>query len=360
MTGHPGASLPPSAAAGEVDDFTILEFAGVLLEQWRLIVGLPVLAAVLAAVISLLLPTKYTAVTTFVPETDQPEVSLPSGVSGLASRFGIALPGGGATSPRFYAHLLESRTIRDQLLLHRFAMQGGVTADSASLLDILEIDGDRQRTRLEAGREKLGGMIGTSTDIETNVLRVAVETGDPVLSADVANVLVGLLNRFNLETRQTTGGERRRFSEERLEDADRELEAAENQLKTFLEKNRQFRGSPDLTFQHERLQRQVRIKEEVVTVLRTQYEEARMQEVNDTPLITVIDRAVPPDEKSSPKRRQMVLLAFFLAAIVAVFVAFGRHALARARSRDQHGYASLASHWAGLKADVRAVLRRRS
>lgn len=190
----------------------------------------------------------------------------------------------------------------------------------------------------------------------TGIVSLSTETHYPALSADVANLFIDLLNRFNLETRQSNAQERRRFAEERVADAERELLEAEEELKRFLERNRQFQGSPELSFQYERLQRRVRIKEEVLTTLRRSYEEARIQEVNDTPLITVIDRAVPPEKRSSPKRKLNVVLAFFLGGMLGVFGAFGREFVERARERDEEEFQELASRWAAIRAQLRSLL----
>jgi uncharacterized protein involved in exopolysaccharide biosynthesis len=148
-----------------------------------------------------------------------------------------------------------------------------------------------------------------------------------------------------------------------MREAEAELRAAEDELRDWLERNRQFENSPELRFQYERLQRQVTIKQEVFTTLRRSYEEARIQEVNDTPVITVIDRAVPPEQKSSPKRKLNVILALFLGGIVGVFGAFGREFAERARESEKGEYEEFTTRWSAMKAELRSFipgLRRRA
>jgi uncharacterized protein involved in exopolysaccharide biosynthesis len=344
----------------EVEEISLLELINVLLKRWKLVAGLPVLAAVVAAVISLLIPPKYTAAATFVPEQESQSLNLPSGIAGLASQFGVAIPGGGANSPAFYANVLESRTLSDAVLLAGFPdPRSEALPDSAALLEILEIDGDTESRRLENGRKELDKAVSVRVDNETNIVGVAVETRYPVLSAAVANLYIDLVSRFNLETRQSNAQERRRFVEERMSEAGQELRDAEEALQSWLERNRQWAGSPELQFQHDRLERQVTIKQEVFTTLRRSYEEARIQEVNDTPVITVIDRAVPPEKKSSPKRKLNVILAFFLGGFLSVFGAFGREFAERARERDQQEYEEFTSRWSAIKSELRSLVTRR-
>ena len=348
---------PAASSEGDVDEVSLLQFTNVLLKRWKLVAGLPLGAAFVAAIMSLLIPAKYTAVATFVAETESSVVTLPGGLAGLASQFGVAVPGGGANSPQFYADVLESRTLRDQVLQADFPDPRTETrGDSAALLDIFEIEGESEARRLEAGRKALDEVLTVRVDNVTSIVSLSTETHYPALCADIANLFIDLLNRFNLETRQSNAQERRRFAEERVADAERELREGEEELKGFLERNRQFQGSPDLSFQYERLQRQVRIKEEVLTTLRRSYEEARIQEVNDTALITVIDRAVPPEERSSPKRGMNVMLAFFLGGMLGVFGAFGREFVERARAREKEEFDELSSRWAAIKAELRSLL----
>lgn len=342
----------------EVEEVSFLEIANVLLKRWKLIAGLPLVAAVLAAVISLVLPSMYTAVTTFVPEADGEEFGLPSGLAGIASQFGVAVPAAG-NSPKFYADVLASRTLSDEVMLTRFTdPRAEAPGDSATLLDLLKVKGEGERERLEEGRKKLDKAISVEVDNETSIVSVSVKTRYRALSADVANLFIDLLNHFNLETRQSNARERRRFIEGRMVEVEKELRGAESDLQSFLEHNRQFRGSPDLAFQYERLQRQVTMKQEVVTTLRRQYEEARIQEVDDTPVITVIDKAVAPDHRSSPRRTLNVVLAFVLGGVIGVVGAFTGEFAERARVREEREYRELSSRWSAIRAQFASLFSR--
>lgn len=350
----PGQSPPADSMEGEV---SLLEVVNVLLKRWKLLAGLPLLIGFLAAGVSLILPEYYRATTTFVPETETDGTALPAGLIGLASRFGVTGPGGRDT-PEFYARILASRTLRETLLQTLFpdptTAQPG---DSSALLDILAIDGGTDAERVEAGQEVLSELTSVEIDDATSIVSVSVETRFPTLSAALADHYVELLNRFNLENRRSGVQQRRRFVEDRVADLGDELQRAEDDLRIFLEQNRQFEGSPQLRFRYERMQRQVAIKQEVFTALRRQYEDARIQEVNDAPVITIIDRAVRPTEKSRPRRRQIVMLAFALATGLAVVAALGAEFIERARARDQADFRELTSRWSQIVRPLRSPRR---
>lgn len=356
MHDTPGVSPPQ----GGGDEISLLQLATVLLRRRRTVVGIPLTVTLLAVVISLILPVKYRATASFVPESESQGLQLPGALMGLASQLGVGTTGE-TNSPEFYVDVAWSRTLRDQVLNSRFPdPRLSTPSDSTPLLDILGVGGDTDTERLEAGREKLQNTMSVNADARTGIVSVSATTRFPTLSADLANRFVELLSRFNQETHQTHGKERRRFMEGRLAQGGEELDEAEEELKIFLEGNRQYEGSPELRFQYERLQRRVRIKEELFTTLSRHYEEARIQEVNDTPVITVIDRAVPPDRKWSPKRRVIVVLTFVLGCMVAVLSALLSEYFRRTKAERVDEFQALSSSWTDLRTGVRSIMPGRS
>ena len=57
--------VPARWLQDEEDEISLLGLANVLLKQWRLVAGLPIAAAAVAVVVSLLIPPKFTATATF-------------------------------------------------------------------------------------------------------------------------------------------------------------------------------------------------------------------------------------------------------------------------------------------------------
>src|SRR5438876_484305 len=85
----------------------------------------------------------------------------------------------------------------------------------------------------------------------------------------------------------------RRFLGERLDTARAELRRAEGALEKFLQRNRSYPNSPTLLFEHDRLQREAGLRQDVYSMLTQAYEQARMQAVRNTPSISLIDHPVP-------------------------------------------------------------------
>src|SRR3989454_8922652 len=120
------SALPDETRAPGGERGGSLDFVNALLRRWRFVVGLPVLAAILTAIAVLLLPPRYTATVTFVPEQRTPTRggggggAAGGGLVGLAGQLGIPLGMDPTQSPRFYAEVLTSRELLARVLLTKF------------------------------------------------------------------------------------------------------------------------------------------------------------------------------------------------------------------------------------------------
>jgi uncharacterized protein involved in exopolysaccharide biosynthesis len=346
----PAAPRPPWARAAyegaggapPEPEVSVFAFLNVLLARPRLALGLPLVAAVLAVAASLILPATFTAVTTFAPEgrsQSRGGGAEAGGLGALAGQLGISFTADPSQSPRFYASVVQSRELLERVLLSRYPdpRPGASAADSVTLLRMLGVRGRNAADSLHRGVKKLRRRVSVGVENQTSIVTLAVDSHYPALAAAVANRFVAYLNDFNTETRQSQARERRRFLEQRLTDAEADLRAAEDALPVFYERNRSWQQSPELVAQDARLRRQVEMRQEVYLTLRRQYETARMDEVNDTPVITVVDAAVAPQERSTPVWVWAVV-ALVLGAMVGVLGAFAIHWMERVRQEEASDY----------------------
>ncbi|HEX9220559.1 MAG TPA: GNVR domain-containing protein, partial [Gemmatimonadaceae bacterium] len=212
--------------------------------------------------------------------------------------------------------------------------------------------GNNPADSLDKGLERVNNLISVGVDNQTSIVTLSVDARYPVLAAAVANRLIDYLNDFNTRRRQSQARERRKFIERRIEDGQRELRSAEEDLRTFYERNRSWQQSPQLGFEEGRLRRQVDLRQQVFLTLSREYETARIEEVNDTPVITVIDAAVPPPERSKPRRKVIVLLALCLGGILGVSWALGAEYIDRLRHEEETEYAKLTATLQQARQDV--------
>ncbi len=363
MTGVRESFRVQTDSTSRPDEVGLLRLATIGLKRWRLLLLVPFVAALIMAIVSFFVPSKFTATSTFVPEI-RGQTRMPTGLgslAGLASQFGVSVGADPSQSPRFYAKVAESREILERILLTRFLRpSANGSADSATLLVLFGVKGRDRSDSLYRGLKKLRRQLSVSVDNQTNVVTISVETSDGQLAASVTNKLVAQLNEFNSQVRRSQARERRIFVENRVTEGEKELRHAEQALKTFYERNRSWQQSPQLVYEEGRMRREVEIRQEVYVTLQREYETARIEEVNDVPLITVIDAAVRPAVRSWPKRAFLVILTGALAAIASFLWVAASEYLERVREEDQTEYGRFSTALNTARGQARQLFGKRS
>ncbi|MEW6668928.1 MAG: Wzz/FepE/Etk N-terminal domain-containing protein [Thermodesulfobacteriota bacterium] len=105
-----------------------------------------------------------------------------------------------------------------------------------------------------------------------------------------------------------------------------------------------FSELPELGLQLARLSREARTQEKVFELLTSQCELAKIEEAKDVNTIQILDRAVPPDMRSKPKRRVIVVLSAVVAVFLGVFLAFFLEYVDRLKIIDKERYHQIAGH----------------
>jgi uncharacterized protein involved in exopolysaccharide biosynthesis len=327
-----------------------------LIRQWRIVLLTPLVFTALAVTLCLLARRQYTAVATFVPASPA-SPGLNGSLASLAGQFGISVQSVGPASPDFYAGVLNSRVVREGLLRSSFPDPEHLN-EQRPLLSILGLDDGADAENRDAGLELLEQRAVTSVDKRTGVISLAVELPDPNLAAAVANRAIELLNAFNLQQLQTQSRAQRTFVGERLDQANAELQRAEDRFVAFSRENRSYAASPLLAVEAERLRRQIELQKEVVSTLKREFEQARIAEVRDTPVLTVLDIAAPPTRKSSPSLLLAVVLATILGGALGVGGAYTLELRDLARRTESVSYRRLAESAQMMRGELRRLILR--
>lgn len=83
-----------------------------------------------------------------------------------------------------------------------------------------------------------------------------------------------------------------------------------------------FREVPELALQAIQFLRDVKIQNAIYQFVRQEFEKARFDEEKESAVVVVLDRAVPPDSRSRPRRTVMVALAAGLSLVISLLMAF--------------------------------------
>lgn len=322
----------------ETEPLTVGVWLAETIARWRLVLKVMAGTVLLAALAVVVLPPVFKSHASFVTAgsaTSKMAALGGSGLSGLASQLGLGSVSEPSESPSFYVKLMESEELRRRLLSSRFQdPKGQSPRDSATLLQILRIRSADSARRVEIGLKQILKSMEITYDLKTNVVDLTVRSRWPQLAAAIANRTIELVDAFNHEQRVSLARSKRVFVQSRLDSARVELQQAEERQRFFYDQNRQWRSSPQLTFEEGRIRRNVDIATDLFLALQRQFETARLDEFNDAAMITVVDPAVPARKAEWPRYWIALATSLMVGGILGLIVAGCAAILADWRRRN--------------------------
>lgn len=338
------------------DRIPVLRIMNALLQRRHIVLAAALGALLLSTTLVILQGRQWTSSASFVPEAR----SYQTGISSLAAQFGFALPASTQGLPAaFYAQLIRSRGLLGTLARESFSSLVSGETRQTPLPTLMGTQDEDQSRTVEETIRRLERAVGASTAQRTGVIRVSVTTPDPLLSKQLLERILALVDLFNLQTRQSRARQEREFIEDRVVSAQQELRQAEDRLEIFLNGNRDFSNSPQLSFEQDRLARDVTMRQHLYTTLAEALAQAEIEEVRDTPVITVVE---PPELPVYPDPRGIVLrsfLALFLGGALGTGIALvmeGSGRMHKAEPDDFNEFTRLrTSLWRDLRAPWRLL-----
>lgn len=276
---------------------------------------LVVLSLSLSLIMLSILDKRYTSVATVLPsKSTTPDFNLGEDkFSRIAFSLGIS---GKRNNLPLYPVILRSRRISRDILNREYIFRLDGRQVCKTLSEHLGA------TSEDAAFFKLRSEVASfRIDRETSTLVIKVVTGSPELSAEVANAYIERLEQFNRNDHRSNSKKVYRFIQEKVLENKLALNQAEENLRAFREKNRNFNISttPQLQMKHRRLLRKVEVEKALFIEFSKQLNEAAVDMKRGSPILNVLDRGVPPFQPSWP-RPVLFVLAFISAAIFGGFV----------------------------------------
>jgi tyrosine-protein kinase Etk/Wzc len=371
-------------------EVSLLDILAVLLERKRFIVRFVSGAAVLAIVVSLLLPVQYEAKIVLLPPAQNSSIgsSLLGQLGGLGALGSLASLAGGGLSLKnpadMYVSLLTSRTVEDAMIQRFGLMQ--------------EYHEKRMSDARKAFEHRSTAVAGS----KDGLIRLTVEDHDPKRAAELANGYVEEFRKLSGSLAITEAARRRLFFEQQLQQSKESLTAAEDamtktqestgvlqidsQARALIESAAILRGqvvakqvqiegmrsfatddNPNVILAKQELAalqsqldrvagskqdlgsdinmskgrvtqsgmeylrrfRDLKYQETIFELLAKEFEVAKLDEAREGAIVQVVDVAVPPDRKSSPHRTLIVIGTTILSFFVAVFWVLVRRGMKR-------------------------------
>jgi tyrosine-protein kinase Etk/Wzc len=331
------------------NEFDLRDLIARVWQQRLRVFGVTAAGGLLALGIAFLLPKWYQATAVILPPEDS---DLFSNLS-LAQRALTKFPAFGVLGDYFtpadvFKAILKSRSVQD------------------AVIDRFDLKKVYKQKSLEKTRKELKGNYDVKLAPE-GTIAVAVEDRDPKRAAAMAMAFLQELDEYNIHNRNSRARRTRQFLEGRVHETDSLLRVTEVQLRDYQEakhtvvptavSSSDVQSSADLmarkiglevrigvmrSYLREdsdeiqqakteleqlkeriatlpalqsdiaRMIRDQKILEQVFVLLTAELEQARIRETMDTPTVQILDRAVPPERHSRPRRLAIAVIAAIL------------------------------------------------
>lgn len=289
-----------------------------ILRHTRLVFGLAVALAFGTGATLLLSHRVYTSSASFLPQSSS---NAPSALSGVASELGITVSGDqSGQSPDFYVALLHQQSMLGRVVDSLYSIRGRV--QPLTLIDILASQGGSPAERKRLAINVLKDRTKIALNIKIGLVQIAVTSDDPLLSKQIVDNYLRFVNDANREILRQRATEEARFIDDRLAATRAELYAAEDRLQSFLRTNREFGNVGELVFQRDRLQRDVQLRQQIYSSLAQAYEQSRLDQVRDTPVITLVEQPTIPEFPDSRHLGVKLILAALLGGLLGILIAW--------------------------------------
>jgi tyrosine-protein kinase Etk/Wzc len=361
----PAAPASPMQLADSDDEISLLDLLMVLWEHKWLLIGSTLGAGVLAAGITLLMPNYYTATARILPphQNSSSASALLGQLGGLAAAAGGNIAG--IRNPNdLYVGMLKSRTVADRLIdkfdlktyfdekyqvttQNKLANASRIVAGKDGIVSI-SVEMRNPQLAADVANAYVGELIrltGVLAVTEASQRRLFFErqlakARDDLAAAEVAAraalakgglavvegqgrslVEASARLRAQITAKEVQLGAMRSFAAERNPDLQlvqgelAALRAELSRVEGVSEANAPVKSTANSS-DNVRLLRELRYQEALQELLARQTEMSRLDEARDTSLVQLLDPAISPDFRSSPKRNTIAIVFGILGLLV--------------------------------------------
>jgi tyrosine-protein kinase Etk/Wzc len=344
---------------------SFLNFLGIVKNSRKFILTNFLVVTILAVIISFILPKWYKATASILPPKDQGLLNFFSGGSssllkGLSSISKLGNIGQNQGTYNYFA-ILKSYTAMEQVVT------------KFDLINVYDVSDHSLEKAIKELRDN-----ATFDVTEDDNITVDVLDKDPARAAEMANYFVQVLNTMSIDLATREARSNREFIEKRLQQVKDKLHSSEEALKIFQEKSglmitpeqssgvsalaelyaektkkeieigiveqtvsadnailqqlkrelnefdKKLGAFPQKGLETFRLFRDVLTQEKMLEFLIPLYEQAKINEQKDVPVLLVLDKAVQPEKKFKPKRTVIVATSAGLSLMFSFLVLLGR------------------------------------
>lgn len=389
------------------DEIHLLDILTALARQKKILFMVPLVTGAMAIAAAFLIKPTFSSTAVILPPQQQS-----SGVSAMLGQIGgLAGAAGGIAGLKnpndLYVAMLQSRTIADKLISHfdlktRFEVEtldearrklGGMatsSSDKAGTISVLVEDKDPKFAAelanafvselsnltkglaiTDAAQRRLffeKQLIAVKDDLanaEIALRKTQESTGMLQLDGQVQGIIRNVAQlEGTIAAKEVQLNAMRSFATNNNPDLLRlqgEIQGYQAQLEKLKTGKLSKDGDlmvptgkiPEVGIEYIRSLRNVKYQETIFELLSKQYELAKIDEAKESSTIQILDKAVPAEKKSKPKKMIIILLGFIGGGFLALFLALTRDAYLRSSQDESSKYRwnVLRNAWKGKKND---------
>ncbi len=185
--------------------------------------------------------------------------------------------------------------------------------------------------------EQTTATINAAADLKAEIIAKEVEM-------DILNKTVGPSHSEYIRTKRELAGLQKKYSDF-ISGENGTNKKSTSAKDVFLP----LTNIPNLGVEYARLYRDMVLQEKLLEFLLPEYEQAKIKEAKNTPTVQVLDEAVRPIKKSSPKRLLLVISAGLLSFVCCFFYIVGLENLQEMKNKNTSNYQKIQKIYALIK-----------
>lgn len=351
----------PVARPTEEQEIDLLELAGKIWADRRLVLKWCGIAVVVALVVAFSIPKEYTTTVMLAPEVEGGSRSL-GGLSALAGMAGINMGSGKSSDalyPDLYPDIVSSVGFTTELFnvpvkdaegeldtnLYTYLKEEQRSPWWSAIISFPfkclgwvmslfkeEEDGTDggvnpfQLTKDEDGVVKaLNERIAVSVDKKTSLISLSVTMQDPLISATMTDTVMAKLQDYITEYRTNKARHDLDFTQKLYDEAQKKYYDAQQAYADYVDMNQNI-SLRSVQTRQERLQNEMNLAYNLYNQTAQQLQLAKAKVQENTPVYTIVQAATVPLKASKPSKLMILVGFVFLAGVGSVgWILFGRN-----------------------------------
>lgn len=345
----------------EEQEIDLLELAGKVWAERRLVLKWCGVAVVVALVVGFSIPKEYTTTVMLAPEVEGGSRSL-GGLSALAGMAGINMNAGESSDalyPDLYPDIVSSVDFTTELFpvsvedeegelkttLYNYLKEEQRSPWWSAILSfpfkcigwITSLFRDEEEenvgqgidpfrlTKDETGVVKmLNERISVSVDKKTSVITLSVTMQDPLISATMTDTVMQKLQNYITEYRTNKARHDLDFTQKLYDEAQKKYYVAQQAYADYVDMNQNI-SLRSVQTRQERLQNEMNLAYNLYNQTAQQLQLAKAKVQENTPVYTIVQAATVPLKASKPSKLMILVGFVFLAGVMSVgWVLFGK------------------------------------